>query len=180
MSKKKKIVSICFIISLLVLLSGIACLRPFALELSENGYVLEHCHGYFTSWGDDGRFYVNSLVSLKTTTSGYSEGIQEEIVEELIETLDLKTYNLLFKASNQPKIIEGVEGKTGFLLYEKDSAEALLLLTDEGELYIRGHHYTGRKESFARAFPEFLKQVTKADGKEQRKFLEFADEIKWE
>lgn len=179
MNKMRKRVCICLIIALLVLLAGISCLRPFPVELSENGYVLEYCHGYFTSWSDDGKFYVNSLVSLKTTTSGYSQAIQEETVKELIETLDLKYYNLLFKAENQSKIIEGVEGKKGFLLYEKDSTEALLLLTNEGEIYVRGYYYTGSKESFAKAFPEFLKQVTEEGGKE-KKFLNYVDEIEWE
>lgn len=156
------------------LLAGMICQQNRPVDKSENGYILEYSHLNYPEWRD-GKFYaVDPLADWKTTT--YPQAISMESVENLIETLDIKGENLLTRNANEFKELAE---QPAFLLYEKDTGETALLLTNQGELYFQGDYYNGNKDAFIAAFPKFIEKSVNGDALDKEKFFRYWNEIQW-
>lgn len=100
----------------------------------------------------------------------------------MIQTLDLKEKNLkkklAVKESGDGNDSE-IKGVGSFLLFGQDTEEAILIVTETGEIYLRGIHYTGDTTGFRKAFLKFLQEETADNAREQKKLLQCYSDIVW-
>lgn len=88
-----------------------------------------------------------------------------------------KKENLLYKDA---KDLKDLAEQPGFLLYEENTDETVLLITNKGDLYYKGYYYTGNTDAFIEAFPLFMEQSVECENSlDKEEFSEYWNEIQW-
>ncbi len=111
------------------------------------------------------------LGALDVEEKNFSHGLQvkEELYSWGVDFLDSELTGNCFEISKLNN--EGYE------------EENILLITDQGDIYVKGYYYTGEKEAFKSAFAEFMEGCAAEAGSMeeswQKKLLEAVQSITW-
>ncbi len=194
-NKKKK-----FLVGLLILLAAaafsvaIVLLKKqpvdWPLEYLDESYQVEYGPRAGVAWTDEDTLYaVNETVSAHWSRP-YSEELERAQVERLLSSLELQKKNSGGKLKagyeeNGETIPSEIENKKCFLIYGKETWDGILLVTEDGEIYVKGYRYIGNTKNFQKAFSKCIKELVSAKVKEDEKFhkeffLKGLEDINWE
>lgn len=154
------------------------------LEYEDEEYVLRYGTRFLGYW-DEGDFYAKKSAMEATYTMHSPMKIKKEQVEQLMECLDLRKINLRkrMKAWDEggEKEVTEITKKEAFQLYGLYSGNVLLIITEDGEIYVKGYRYLGDKKKFIEKIKSFFHDL-EVDwlSEEEKAFLEdVINQIEW-